>query len=181
MGELHCVLQTAASTAPSAAVLHTSCSLFPRALATGADSAGLLVLLPLILSDCKAESKGRKQENEVCPHAPKSIRDLLPCASASSYRLPLLTLCLARLRTCCPPTSALGFASGVLLYVSLVDIFATETLGHFTSAGNSNAQATAFATLCFFGGMPIAYGERMKGPEHSSSQQCTSCHLVPCA
>lgn len=59
----------------------------------------------------------------------------------------------------------------MLLYVSLVDIFATETLGHFTSAGNSNAQATAFATLCFFGGMPIAYGECIKGAEHSNPWQ----------
>lgn len=47
---------------------------------------------------------------------------------------------------------ALGFSSGVMVYVSFIEIF-VKSHGAFESSGHSPANAYLFATLSFFGGI----------------------------
>lgn len=65
---------------------------------------------------------------------------------------------------------ALGFSSGVMIYISLVDIF-QRSYKAFTSSGMNDSQAYGFATLCFFMGvlaMKIveAIVHRLSGDHH---------------
>jgi ZIP family zinc transporter len=48
--------------------------------------------------------------------------------------------------------AALSFSAGVLLYVSMIDIFG-EGVEEFESAGISSSRAYIYTTLCYFGGM----------------------------
>lgn len=52
---------------------------------------------------------------------------------------------------------ALGFAAGVMLYVSFVEIFATKSVGAFISNGSTDAEAVRYATGCFFLGILLVY------------------------
>ncbi|KAL3780987.1 hypothetical protein HJC23_003868 [Cyclotella cryptica] len=49
---------------------------------------------------------------------------------------------------------ALGFSSGVMIYVSLIDIF-QQSVKAFTRSGLNDSQAYGFATLCFFMGVLV--------------------------
>ena len=48
--------------------------------------------------------------------------------------------------------ASLGFATGVMLYVSLVDIYGKSSEG-FEDAGHNEDDAFIYTTLCFFGGI----------------------------
>ncbi|KAG2491801.1 hypothetical protein HYH03_009961 [Edaphochlamys debaryana] len=52
---------------------------------------------------------------------------------------------------------ALGFAAGVMLYISAVDIYSAKSVYMFKSAGFSDALAFTYATICFFCGFPIIW------------------------
>lgn len=52
---------------------------------------------------------------------------------------------------------SLGFAAGVMLYVSFVEIFATKSVGAFIDNGATDAEAVRYATGCFFGGILLVY------------------------
>ena len=47
--------------------------------------------------------------------------------------------------------AALGISSGVMTYVSFVEIF-QKSIGSFEDSGKSESDAYLYATLCFFGG-----------------------------
>jgi ZIP family zinc transporter len=49
---------------------------------------------------------------------------------------------------------ALGFSSGVMIYISLVDIF-ERSYTAFATSGMNDSQAYGFATLCFFMGVLV--------------------------
>lgn len=53
--------------------------------------------------------------------------------------------------------AALGFAAGVMLYVSFVEIFTAKAVTAFVDAGSSPNAAMRFATFCFFGGVLLVY------------------------
>ncbi|KAG2498813.1 hypothetical protein HYH03_003006 [Edaphochlamys debaryana] len=53
--------------------------------------------------------------------------------------------------------AALGFAAGVMLYISAVDIYAGKSVGMFEDAGYEPALAFTYATICFFCGFPIIW------------------------
>ena len=50
--------------------------------------------------------------------------------------------------------ASLGFASGVMMYVAFLDIWA-KGIGSFEEAGNEPAMAYLYTTLSFFGGAII--------------------------
>mmetsp|Transcript_3863 Transcript_3863/g.24504 ORF Transcript_3863/g.24504 Transcript_3863/m.24504 type:complete len:357 (-) Transcript_3863:21-1091(-) len=50
---------------------------------------------------------------------------------------------------------ALGFSSGVMLYLSFVELLADESVEEFEEGGASSTAAFVFATLCFFGGAAL--------------------------
>jgi len=50
--------------------------------------------------------------------------------------------------------AGLGFSSGVMVYVSFIEIF-TESLEHFRASGRSEDDSYFCATLCLFGGMVL--------------------------
>ncbi|KAG2498814.1 hypothetical protein HYH03_003007 [Edaphochlamys debaryana] len=52
---------------------------------------------------------------------------------------------------------SLGFAAGVMMYISAVDIYAGKSVGMFESAGFDHAMAFTYATICFFCGFPIIW------------------------
>eukprot|EP00963_Diacronema_lutheri_P000559 scaffold31_cov334-Pavlova_lutheri.AAC.27 len=52
---------------------------------------------------------------------------------------------------------ALGFSSGVMLYLSFVELLADESVDEFEEGGASSTAAFVFATLCFFGGALITF------------------------
>ena len=47
---------------------------------------------------------------------------------------------------------ALGISSGVMLYVSFVEIFRAKSIDGFVDAGYSDEEADRYATFCFFAG-----------------------------
>lgn len=49
-------------------------------------------------------------------------------------------------------SGSLGFSSGVMIYLSFVELLASESTDSFEEAGVSETNAFIFATLCFFGG-----------------------------
>ncbi|GIL84337.1 hypothetical protein Vretimale_15946 [Volvox reticuliferus] len=53
--------------------------------------------------------------------------------------------------------ASLAFAAGVMLYISLVDIYAGKAIGHFVEAGHADSYAFTYATICFFCGFPISW------------------------
>ncbi|EFJ51462.1 iron-nutrition responsive ZIP family transporter [Volvox carteri f. nagariensis] len=53
--------------------------------------------------------------------------------------------------------ASLAFAAGVMLYISVVDIFAGKSVGHFAEAGYDDAYAFTYASICFFCGFPISW------------------------
>ena len=48
--------------------------------------------------------------------------------------------------------ASLGFSSGVMVYVSFIEIF-QKSAGSFEDAGHDEDKAYVYATLCFFGGV----------------------------
>ncbi|GLI66169.1 hypothetical protein VaNZ11_009932 [Volvox africanus] len=53
--------------------------------------------------------------------------------------------------------ASLAFAAGVMLYISLVDIYAGKAVSHFVEAGHADSYAFTYATICFFCGFPISW------------------------
>ncbi|GIL62799.1 hypothetical protein Vafri_16970 [Volvox africanus] len=53
--------------------------------------------------------------------------------------------------------ASLAFAAGVMLYISLVDIYAGKAISHFVEAGHADSYAFTYATICFFCGFPISW------------------------
>jgi len=54
--------------------------------------------------------------------------------------------------------AAISFATGVMLYISFVDIYVGKAVGHFLDGGYETSFAFLYATLCFFGGIPLTIG-----------------------
>jgi hypothetical protein len=50
--------------------------------------------------------------------------------------------------------ASLGFSSGVMVYVSFIEIFQKSSLS-FEDAGHDEDKAYVYATLCFFGGVLV--------------------------
>lgn len=51
--------------------------------------------------------------------------------------------------------ASLGFAAGVMLYVTFAEIFMRESVENWVNAGYSDDAAYRLATVCFFGGMVV--------------------------
>jgi len=79
----------------------------------------------------------------------------LVCAAAASTALGAAAVFFPRLRkfgTAPVLAASLGFATGVMLFVSLVDIYGKSKQG-FVDFGLSDDQAFIYATITFFGGI----------------------------
>lgn len=50
---------------------------------------------------------------------------------------------------------SLGFAAGVMIYVSFGEIFLRKATGGFQDVGYTEDEAYRYATFCFFGGMVV--------------------------
>merc|ERR1719409_2450110 len=51
---------------------------------------------------------------------------------------------------------SLGFSAGVMLYVSMIEIF-QKSVGSFGDAGFKDGHAFSLATLCFFAGIVLVW------------------------
>jgi len=56
--------------------------------------------------------------------------------------------------------ASLGLSAGVMLYVSLVDIY-NKSIGGFQAAGHDEGKAFIYTTLSYFGGMVIMKVRKM--------------------
>ncbi len=77
-------------------------------------------------------------------------------AAALATVLGSLALVFAPLRSARFVAAALSFSSGVLLFVSLCDIYLGKSVPAFESATGSGAEALLLGTICLFCGIPIA-------------------------
>jgi ZIP family zinc transporter len=75
-------------------------------------------------------------------------------------------------------SASLAFASGVMLYVSLVDIYGKSIHG-FTEAGHNEDDAFLYATLTFFGGavfMKVSENGSIDGSDRSTEEGRIALH-----
>jgi len=89
--------------------------------------------------------------------------------------------------------SSLAFAAGVMLYVSLIEIFQKANLS-FSDAGHSDGNASLYTALCFFSGILIMMGlnslvhyisgdHHGHGPNSANGEEVKVCspHCVGCS
>mmetsp|Transcript_579 Transcript_579/g.723 ORF Transcript_579/g.723 Transcript_579/m.723 type:complete len:366 (-) Transcript_579:921-2018(-) len=84
----------------------------------------------------------------------------MACCFAAGFAtiIGALFIVFVRVRNARVISAAIAFATGVMLYISFVDIYIGKGVANFEEAGYSTADSFLYATLCFFGGFPLTYG-----------------------
>ena len=101
---------------------------------------------------------------------------LSPSLRASIILFPLLV----KLASKCVLALALAFAAGVMIYVSLIEIF-QKANSSFVDAGHDEGLAHLYTVICFFGGifvMMVRFYEKRISKHFSNAEE--RIHILQC-